>query len=100
MDVGVLVDLLKPLGVAIPLVAILFYLLRQATEERKSITSDFLLTLRETIKSGAETSQTVASQLARIADETAERTRSATAEHERITQTLQNIAARLEARVS
>ena len=35
-------ELLKTLGIAAPLVALLFYLLRQATEERRMITEKFL----------------------------------------------------------
>jgi len=97
-------ELLRPLGVAIPLVAILFYLLRQATDERRGITSDFLLTLRETIKSGAEQGAQVTSQLRSVASEvsalnaeTQERREAASNEHREMMNVLARILASVEA---
>lgn len=42
-------DLAQTLGVASPLVALLIYLLRQATEERREITNRFLGALETTV---------------------------------------------------
>lgn len=91
-------EILRPLGVAIPLVAILLYLLKQATDERRLITADFLLTLRETIKSGAENNalvaarmQAMASEISALNIETQERRAAATAEHKEMMQALSHI---------
>ena len=63
-------DVMAQLGIAVPLVAILLYILRQTNEERQRITSDFLMTLRETVSSNtnamAQISGQIASQTAAI----------------------------------
>lgn len=49
-------EVAKYLGVAVPLVMILFYLLRQANEERRDMTDKFLAHVQETVKMISEVS--------------------------------------------
>lgn len=49
-----LAEVFKVVGVAAPLIGILFWLLKQATDERQKITGQFLKTLEETVKTSTE----------------------------------------------
>lgn len=84
-------ELMKPLGVAIPLVAILFYLLRQATEERQSITKAFLTTLQETVKSSSESSLRLSVTFSDMTDAIRLSEQRHSAEHTQIVETLRQI---------
>lgn len=85
-------DLIERLGVAAFLVVGLFYLLRQATEERKAITTQFLETLRVTVASNAQAQQGTTIALNDLALADRERKAATTAEHQQITQRLEQIA--------
>lgn len=85
-------DLIERLGVAAFLVVGLFYLLRQATEERKAITTEFLKTLRETVAANAQAQTGVTAAINDLALADRERKAAATAEHQQITQRLEQIA--------
>lgn len=54
MTAAEIMEVFKTLGVALPLVAVLFYLLRQANEERQAITTNFLKTLSDTVAFNAD----------------------------------------------
>lgn len=88
-------DLVAQLGVAVPLVAILLYLLKQTTDERRAITADFLQTLRETVAANAAGNERVAASLNELALADRERKLEATAEHERMIRELDRIGSEL-----
>lgn len=89
-------EVLKPLGVAVPLVAVLFYLLRQATEERRAITGDFLRTLRETVAANADSISKVTAALAELTSATRERKEESSDEHNKMIDLLTRIATMLD----
>lgn len=88
-------EIFAQLGVAVPLVAILLYLLKQTTDERRAITSDFLQTLRETVAANAAGNERVAASLNELALADRERKLAATAEHERMIRELDRIGSEL-----
>lgn len=88
-------DLFAQLGVAVPLVAILLYLLKQTTDERRAITADFLQTLRETVAANAQGNERVASSLNELALADRERKLAATAEYERMIRELDRIGSEM-----
>lgn len=57
-------DLFTQLGVAAPLVIFLFYQSRQSNEERREITRDFLVTLRETVSANTMALSQITAQIA------------------------------------
>lgn len=73
------------LGVAAPLVAILYYLLRQATEERKDTTKQFLSALTTTVAQSTEA-------MRQLQEASRAQAANVTAEHLRIIAALQAIA--------
>ncbi len=50
----VVTEIIKYLGVAVPLVLVLLYQLQQANSERRELTTKFLSALESTIKTNAE----------------------------------------------
>ena len=78
------VEIAKQLGVAVPLVIILFYLLRQANDERQRITASFLATLESTIRANADAMSLVTTSLGEIAASIREVAGRASAEHAQI----------------
>ena len=88
-------DLVAQLGVAVPLVAILMYLLKQSTDERRAISADFLKTLRETVAANASGNERVASAMNDLALADRERKMAATAEHERMIRELDRIGSEM-----
>lgn len=50
-------ELARTLGIASPLVGLLIYLLRQATEERREITDRFLVALETTVAGSSKAMQ-------------------------------------------
>lgn len=72
------------LGVAGPLVAILLYLLRQATDERRQITDAFLNALMSTVQVSNEARVRSASELSNLSQSIREQTSRASEEHSRV----------------
>lgn len=88
-------EIFAPLGVAVPLVLVLFYLLRQATEERRSINTEYLRTMREMVSANAQGNERVAGALNELAEADRERKLAATAEHERMIRELDRIGSEM-----
>lgn len=77
-------EVIKTLGVSGPLVGILIYLLKQATEERRAITKDFLATLTTTVSSNAQAQTRAAESLQDLAGALRDTAKSSADEHNRI----------------
>lgn len=77
-------ELFKTLGVAGPLVLLLFYLLRENIAERKAMTQEFLKTLQETVKSAGEVAVKSAESMDTVSDTLRQTTERHSREHERI----------------
>ena len=92
MPDSVLMELIKTLGVAAPVVGLLFYLLRQATAERQNITTEFLKTLRETVASSSSATTQLTSSVTELAALTRDRQTSATQEHSKMIEELRKIS--------
>lgn len=81
-------DLFKTLGVAFPLVALLFWLLRENVNERKQVTSEFLSTLRETVKAGSDVTLKAASSMDSLSSVLREGQQRSSIEHQGILEAL------------
>ncbi|HET7713854.1 MAG TPA: hypothetical protein VFK94_06465 [Patescibacteria group bacterium] len=80
-DIG---SFFKTLGVAAPLVALLWFLLKQATEERKEITDKFLTALQTTVRQSTESQTATMTQITKLNSTVEEYRRISAEEHARI----------------
>lgn len=78
------VEIFKPLGAALPLVMLLFWLLRENISERKQMTSEFLTALRDTLKTASEATIRSSESMDVLADTVRDTTARHSSEHERI----------------
>ena len=78
------VELLKPLGIAAPLVLLLYWLLRENVNERKQITSQFLSSLQEMSKTASDGAVATAGAIQSMAATLNDTTERHSREHDRI----------------
>lgn len=72
------------LGLAAPLVGILLFLLKQSTDERKDITSKFLVALQTTVNASNEARLRTADEVANLTSTLRDVQKHSTEEHNRI----------------
>ena len=77
-------DLARTLGIASPLVGLLWLLLRQATEERKTITDRFVAALETTVANSTQAQRENAIAISAVNREVEENRAASAKEHERI----------------
>ena len=77
-------ELMRTLGVASPLVGLLIYLLRQATEERREITNRFLGALETTVAGATRATQENTAATRELAAATEASRKASVDEHGRI----------------
>lgn len=84
-------DTIKTLGIAAPLVSLLIYLLKQATEERKEITGRFLVALQTTVEQSNEARIRAADELGQLVVAMKEHHKSSGEEHTRVVEAIHEL---------